>query len=82
MFIFLLLLALLGAWFIPQLLVFAMVVVMALLALNWDLYRFFYDKRGLRFALKTIPWHWFNFFYSGLAFCIGFVNYRVKRLRS
>jgi len=81
-FIFLLLLALLGAWFIPQLVVFAMVVAMALLALNWDLYRFFYDKRGLRFALKTIPWHWFYFFYSGLAFFIGFVNYRMKRRRS
>jgi glycosyltransferase involved in cell wall biosynthesis len=81
-FIFLLLLALLGAWFIPQFLVFAVVVAMALLALNWHLYRFFYDKRGLLFALKTIPWHWLYFFYSGLAFCIGFVNYRMKRLRS
>ena len=81
-FVFLLSLALLGAWFIPQLLVFAIVVAMALLALNWPLYRFFYGKRGLGFALKTIPWHWFYFFYSGLAFCIGFVNYRMKRRRS
>jgi len=82
MLIFLLCLSLLGALLMPRLLVFAMVVAMALLALNWRLYCFFYDKRGLLFALKTIPWHWFYFFYSGLAFCIGFVNYRIKRRRS
>jgi glycosyltransferase involved in cell wall biosynthesis len=82
MLILLLCLSLLGALFMPRLLVFAMVFVMALLALNWHLYRFFYDKRGLLFALKTIPWHWFYFFYSGLAFCAGFLNDRMKRLRS
>jgi len=81
-FIFLLLLALLGAWFLPQLLVFAIVAAMTLLALNWHLYRFFYDKRGLGFALKTIPWHWFYFFYSGLAFGIGVINDQMRRLRS
>jgi hypothetical protein len=66
----------------PWLFVFALVFAMALLALNWRLYRFFYDKRGLGFAMKAVPWHWFYYFYSGLAFCIGFVNYRMKRLHS
>jgi len=80
MLIFLLCLSLLGALLMPRLLVFAMVVAMALLALNWRLYCFFYDKRGLLFALKTIPWHWFYFFYSGLAFCIGFVNRKSERI--
>ena len=79
MLIFLLLPALLGAWFVPQVLVLAMVVALALLALNWPLYRFFYDKRGLGFTIKTIPWHWFYFFYSGLAFFVGFVHCRMRR---
>ena len=35
------------------------------------LYRFFKDKRGLWFSLKTIPWHWFYYFYSGLGFAVG-----------
>jgi glycosyltransferase involved in cell wall biosynthesis len=77
--IFLLLLALLGAWFVPSVMVFAMVVAVALLAFNWPLYRFFYDKRGFGFAIKTIPWHWFYFLYSGLAFMIGFVKHRLKK---
>jgi len=80
--IFLLCLSLLGTLFMPWLFVFAVFLMVALLAFNWHLYRFFYDKRGMRFVLKAIPWHWFYFFYSGLAFCIGFVNYRMKRRRS
>jgi hypothetical protein len=55
-------------------------ILVVLLGLNWDLYRFFKDKRGLPFAVKTIPWHWFYFFYSGLAFAVGYVKYQIKRL--
>jgi glycosyltransferase involved in cell wall biosynthesis len=80
--IYLLFLASVGAWFMPWLLVPTVFLVIGLLALNWDLYRFLKDKRGLSFLLKAIPWHWLYFFYSGLAFCIGFVNYRMKRLPS
>jgi hypothetical protein len=54
--------------------------MMLLLWLNRDLYRFFKDKRGMNFALKTIPWHWFYFFYSGLAFSIGFAKFQTKRI--
>ena len=82
MLILLLCLSVVGGLFVPGLLVLAVVVGTALLALNWHLYRFFYDKRGLGFGIKTIPWHWFYFFYSGLVFCFGFVNERIKRLRS
>lgn len=76
----LLALALLGAWYMPWLSVFALVLMLVLLMINWDLYRFFKAKRGLGFALKTIPWHWAYYFYSGLAFALGFANYHVRHL--
>jgi hypothetical protein len=57
-------------WQAPVLAV-AGVMALLLLTLNAPLYRFFLRKRGLRFALQAIPWHWLYFFYSGLAFAIG-----------
>jgi GT2 family glycosyltransferase len=39
-----------------------------LLLLNLDLYRFFWRKRGARFAFGAICTHWAYFFYSGTAF--------------
>jgi len=77
---YLLLFTLLGAVWVPWLLVPAAFFVMLLVVLNWGLYRFFRDKRGMGFALKAIPWHWFYFFYSDLAFCIGFAKFQAKRI--
>jgi hypothetical protein len=54
---------------------------MLLLVLNRDLYGFFMNKRGLGFTLKAIPWHWFYFFYSGLAFAIGYAKHQVRSPR-
>ncbi|HEY9906579.1 MAG TPA: glycosyltransferase [Thermosynechococcaceae cyanobacterium] len=48
-----------------------------LLVMNFSVYRFFLRKRGFWFAVRTIPWHWLYFFYSGLAFAIGNVRYRL-----
>jgi glycosyltransferase involved in cell wall biosynthesis len=42
-----------------------------LLAANWDLYRFFYRKRGPAFALRAVPLHWLYYGYSLIAFGIG-----------
>jgi GT2 family glycosyltransferase len=39
-----------------------------LLLLNFDLYRFFWRKRGPKFAFGAICTHWAYFFYSGTAF--------------
>lgn len=44
-----------------------------LFGLNVQLYRFFLEKRGLRFAAQTVPWHWLYFLYSGVAFAVGTV---------
>lgn len=78
---FLLPAALLGTLWIPWLLIPAVVCVLGLLLINRDLYRFFYKKRGPGFAVKTIPWHWAYFFYSGLAFAVGLVKHRMNRMR-
>jgi len=80
--VYMLILTLLPALWIPWLFIPAVFFMTALLALNWDIYRFFKNKRGPGFALKTIPWYWLYFFYSGLAFSIGYAKYQIKRLRS
>ncbi len=52
-----------------------------LLYFNWDIYRFFYDKRGIIFALKVIPLHWLYYFYAGLSFIGGTLGSVDKRLQ-
>jgi glycosyltransferase involved in cell wall biosynthesis len=78
--VFLLALTFIGSMFSSWLLAPSVFLMVLLFGLNWDLYRFFLNKRGLNFAVKTIPWHWFYFLYSGLAFSIGFAKYLLKRL--
>lgn len=71
--------ALLGAGWWSGSLAAACALTMSLLALNAPLYRFFWRKRGLQFAIQAIPWHWFYYFYSGLAFAIGIALYLLHR---
>ena len=78
--VYLLIFALSGSLYIPHLLLIIFPLFILLLVLNIDLYLFFNKKRGILFMLKTIPWHWFYFFYSGLGFMIGFADYHLKRL--
>jgi len=65
----------------PMLLVAAVVMGLALFMLNIRLYRFFMDKRGVKFAAQAVPWHWLYFLYSGVAFVVGSVCYLVGRDR-
>lgn len=53
-----------------------------LLGFNLPVYRFFADKRGFWFTLQVIPWHWFYYFYCGLAFVVGTIRYFVNQLVS
>jgi len=76
---YLLLLATVGIIFMPWLSIPAVIAAACLLVLNWNTYRFFNAKRGFSFALLSILWHWFYFFYCGLAFAIGFIKFKVKR---
>ena len=52
-----------------------------LLWLNRDVYRFFRQKRGLKFTLMAIPWHWLYFFYSGVAFVLGTLRFYIRSQR-
>ena len=61
-------------WWVPLLSVGALIMV-ALVVINAPLYRFFLKKRGLRFALQSVPWHWLYYLYSGLAFVIGLARH-------
>jgi GT2 family glycosyltransferase len=63
------------AWWWSPLGALALVLGAALFAINFPVYRFFYNKRGMVFAIKTIPWHWFYYVYGGLAFAIGTIRH-------
>ena len=77
MLMFALLIALLLSPWKPLLLVGAAVMGLMLFIFNVRLYRFFLEKRGLRFAVQAIPWHWLYFVYSGAAFAIGTLRHLV-----
>jgi hypothetical protein len=57
----------------------AAVLALLLLLLNGSLYGFFYRKRGVKFTLGAIPWHWFYLLYSALAFAIGTLRFIAIR---
>ncbi|MGF1520838.1 MAG: glycosyltransferase [Leptolyngbyaceae cyanobacterium] len=65
----------------PNLLWIVAACAIALLAVNASVYWFFYKKRGLLFALRVIPWHWFYFLYGGGAFAYGTLKHYWNRLR-
>jgi GT2 family glycosyltransferase len=67
-----------GALWWPGFLFFSLISALVLLVLNGPVYRFFLHKRGLWFALRVIPWHWFYYFYSGLAFAIGGLRHLLR----
>ncbi|MEO1348882.1 MAG: glycosyltransferase [Cyanobacteria bacterium J06635_15] len=67
---------------IPWLCLVTAVSALGLLVINLDVYRFFYDKRGLLFTLRVIPWHWFYFLYGGAAFAYSILRYYVRPLAS
>jgi glycosyltransferase involved in cell wall biosynthesis len=75
--VFLLLLA--SLWYFHLLLAVG-VLVLCLVLLNLPVYKFFQKKRGLVFAILTLPWHWLYYLYSGLAFALGTGRYWLKRI--
>lgn len=54
--------------------------IVALVWLNWPFYQFLLQKRGLRFLLMALPWHWLYFIYSGASFVAGLVLFRLGRM--
>lgn len=64
-----------GSFWWPGLLILALLLAVLLLILNAPLYKFFHEKRGLQFTIQVLPWHWFYYFYGGLAFVLGFTKH-------
>ncbi|MEC4986619.1 MAG: glycosyltransferase [Oscillatoria sp. PMC 1068.18] len=77
---YLLIVSLIGTWWLPGLAAIAATIAILLFRLNLELYQFFLEKRGLLFTAKTVPWHWFYYFYSALAFVIGTLRYYSSQL--
>jgi GT2 family glycosyltransferase len=59
----------------PPALALAALLAFALMALDAPLLGFFQKKRGLWFAVRTVPWHWFSHVYCGLAFALGLARH-------
>jgi GT2 family glycosyltransferase len=73
-----LLLAAIGAVWWSGAVVVAGLASFVLLLINLPVYQFFLQKRGLGFTLRVIPWHWFYYFYSGLAFAIATTRHHFR----
>lgn len=54
------------------------VLGIGLLSINFEIYRFFYGKRGFLFMLQVIPWHWLYFLYGGAAFAYGTLSHYLE----
>jgi glycosyltransferase involved in cell wall biosynthesis len=68
-------------FFLPLLygLLYTLFVTLAVIRLNLKLYRFFLYKRGVVFSIKALFLHLLYYFYSGISFLIGNVQYYILR---
>jgi GT2 family glycosyltransferase len=78
MLVYVLLLAVAIAPFYPAGIVVSALFGLALTLINLPVYDFFRRKCGWFFALRTVPWHWFYFLYSGLAYMITLVRHQLR----
>jgi len=73
--VYTLILSLIGTFWWIGCLGITLLCCLLLLALNFPVYKFFYEKRGLIFTLKALPWHWLYYMYSGLGFVVALIRY-------
>ncbi|MDY6936022.1 MAG: glycosyltransferase family 2 protein [Cyanobacteriota bacterium] len=69
------------AWASPSVLALLPAIAILLVIVNLPVYQFFHRTRGLPFTFRVIPWHWFYYFYSGLAFSIGTLRHGWQQLK-
>jgi len=74
--------SLVACWWWTGFVALSAVAALSLLVLNAGLYRFFWRKRGLCFALQSVAWHWLYYLYSGFAFTAGAALYLLSGFRS
>jgi glycosyltransferase involved in cell wall biosynthesis len=77
--VYVLLGTLVGAIWWPGILLLSGGLMILLLSLNIGLYSFLQGKGGYWFAFQSVGWHWFYYFYSGLAFAFGTVSYLFEK---
>lgn len=57
----------------------ALALVAVVVAIDAPLYRFFASRRGVMFALATVPLQWLYYGYCGLAVVLGLIGYARRR---
>ncbi len=50
--------------------------------LNRDFYQFLVQARGYRFALRSLPWHWLYYIYSGLGLGVAVILHGYTLIRN
>ncbi|MGQ0633378.1 MAG: glycosyltransferase family 2 protein [Planctomycetaceae bacterium] len=70
-----------AGWLWPPALALAAILVISLLVLDVPVLKFFWQKRGFWFAVRTIPWHWLSHVYSGAAFAAALVRHVLPERR-
>ena len=66
-----------------QLLYLMALCLILIVGLNWNLYRFFFEKRGITFAAAAFPTHLLYYLYSGATFTgCWFINMMTSRSSS
>jgi GT2 family glycosyltransferase len=73
--------AALGFWAPGTALMLAAALVAFLLVLNASFYKFLWQKRGMAFTLRALPWHASYFAYSGLGFAVGVARHALSASR-
>ena len=63
----------------PFLAVFLGLFLLTILFLNWKIFRFFGEKKGILFAAFAFPWLFLYFFYSGITFVFCWFWYALPR---
>ena len=64
----------------PALIVVAAAALLAVIGLNRELYAFFRNRGGLRFAAAAVVLHWFYYLYSSLAYLALWGHFRLRAL--
>lgn len=60
----------------------SVLLIAILLILNRELYKFFLDKRGIKFMVFAIPLHFLYYFYSGVTFAVCWILHNFHQFRS
>lgn len=73
--VFILIINCLFLFWLPALAYLIPIILVLFLSVNRGLIQFFYQKKGLLFTIRVIPWNLIFYFISGLAFLTGAIYY-------